>query len=94
MWTILESKLACKQLDKCPKHILVEFEAWKQVVKLAGPEALRKILGYRDHALKGNWRGARSSYLNIQWRVIYTVERQNITVKILEVNAHDYRKKN
>jgi addiction module RelE/StbE family toxin len=93
MWTVLESKKVVKQLDKCPKEIIREFEAWKQVVELSGPIALRRIGGFRDHALKGQWQGARSSYLNIQWRVIYVVIENLVQVRILEVTPHDYRKK-
>jgi addiction module RelE/StbE family toxin len=90
MWTVLENRTAKKQLKKCPKHILREYEAWKTVVELSGPASLRKITGYRDHALKGEWQGARSSYLNIQWRVIYYVDKNQITVNVLEINPHDY----
>jgi hypothetical protein len=32
------------------------------------------IPGYRDHALKGEWKGARSSYLTQKWRVLYVVD--------------------
>ena len=93
MWVVLESTKADKQLRKCPKEILEQYEAWKKVIELSGPHALRSITGYRDHALKGQWAGARSSYLNIQWRVIYLVEVNLVQVKVLEVNPHDYRKK-
>ena len=90
MWTVLESKIAKKQIKKCPKHILFEYEAWKTIIELSGPDSLRKMTGYRDHHLKGDWKGARSSYLNIQWRVIYFVDKKQVTVNVLEVNAHDY----
>jgi addiction module RelE/StbE family toxin len=93
MWAILESKKVRKQLDKCPKEILRQYEAWKKVVELSGPTSLRAIPGFKDHALKGQWAGARSSYLNIQWRVIYLVEDRFIQIKVLEVTPHDYRKK-
>jgi len=92
MWQVLESKAIAKQLDRCPKEILKEYEAWRSVVAFSGPHALRAISGYRDHALKGVWKGARSSYLNIKWRVIYMVLDREIQVKVLEVTAHDYRK--
>jgi|688.fasta_scaffold1530830_1 addiction module RelE/StbE family toxin len=93
MWTVLESKSVRKQLDKCPKEIIKQYEAWKKVVELSGPQALRAIPGFRDHALKGEWVGARSSSLNVQWRVIYLIENRTIQIKVLEITAHDYRKK-
>lgn len=78
-------------MKKVPKNILREYEAWKTVIELSGPSALRNIPGYRDHALKGQWAGARSSYLNLQWRVIYVSEGPDIKIYVLEVNPHDYR---
>ena len=59
-------------------------------MELSGPIAVRKIPGYRDHALKGEWKGARSSYLSHQWRVIYFLDKEQIVVHVLEVNPHDY----
>ena len=94
MWLILESRKALKQLEKCPKHIRKEYETWKKVIEFSGPQALHSIPGYRDHALKGEWKGARSASLNYSWRVIYFIDKERIEVKILEVTAHDYRKKN
>ena len=44
--------------------------------------------------IKGNWRSARSSYLNYQWRIIYFIDKKEYKIFVLEVNSHDYRKKN
>ena len=93
MWAILEARNVQKRLKKCPQEIRKEYETWKKVVELTGPKALRGIPGYRDHALKGEWEGARSSYLNIKWRVIYVVIENLVQVRVLEVTPHDYRKK-
>lgn len=91
MWTVYESHKVIKQLDRSPKEILKQYEAWKKVIELSGPHTLRNIPGYRDHVLKGEWSGARSSSLNIQWRVIYVIVEEMVQVKVLEVNPHDYR---
>ena len=93
MWAILEAKGVRKRLKKCPQEIRKEYEAWKKVVELTGPQALSRISGYRDHALKGEWAGARSSCLNIKWRVIYVVIQNLVQVRVLEVTPHDHRKK-
>ena len=90
MWEVLESKLCRKQMKKCPKEILQQYQAWVDVVSTSGPSALRQILGYRDHALKGEWKGARSSYLSLQWRVLYVIERKELHILVLEVNPHEY----
>lgn len=53
----------------------------------------RRINGYWDHALKGEWKGARSSSLNEQWRVIYVVKGSLVRIMVLKVTPHDYRRK-
>lgn len=93
MWHIFESKATLKELRRAPKELLESYEAWKNVVLLSGPSGLRNINGYRDHALSGEWDGARSSSLNRQWRVIYLVQSEEIQVMVLRVTAHDYRRK-
>jgi addiction module RelE/StbE family toxin len=50
------------------------------------------IAGFRDEALKGKWRGYRSSRLNEQYRVIYTVNKNEIYVMVEEITPHDYRR--
>jgi toxin HigB-1 len=94
MWAIFEGRKALKQLKKCPHNIKKEYETWKKVIEFSSPQALRAISGYRDHALKGQWSGARSSALGYNWRVIYFIDKKRIEVKVLEVTPHDYRKKN
>ena len=94
MWVVLESKVALKKLAKSPKNVRQEYEAWKKVIELSGPSSVRMISGYKDHALKGQWQGARSSSLDYLWRVIYAVVENLIQVRVLEVTPHDYRKKN
>lgn len=59
-------------------------------MELSGPNALRRIPSFRDHALKGEWKGARSSYLSKKWHVLYVVERDVLEVLVLEVNPHEY----
>ena len=51
------------------------------------------IRGFNDEALSGNWRGFRSSRLNQQYRVIYSVENGEMLVQVLEVTPYDYRRR-
>lgn len=92
MWTVQLTKIAAKELDKAPHEIQVAFEAWRQIIESSGPDGLRLINGYWDHALKGEWSGARASSLNKAWRVIYTVQKSVVTVTVLRVSHHDYRR--
>lgn len=93
MWAIEISKSADKVLKKAPLEIRNAFDAWKNLAQMSGVQGLKMINGYRDHALKGDWEGARSSSLNYQWRVIYYVSETEIKIFVLEVTPHDYRRK-
>lgn len=93
MWEIYEHRKAVKQLQSVPTEVLKRYEKWKDIVFITGPEGLKLIKGFHDEALKGEWKGFRSSRLNIQYRVIYKIDRDEIMVQVIELTAHDYRKK-
>lgn len=93
MWRVLEHRRASRQLDRLPGEILKRYEKWKDVVVMSGPAGLRLIKGFHDEALAGAWKGCRSSRLSLKYRVIYQVVKDQVLVQILDVAAHDYRKK-
>ena len=93
MWEIYEHRRARKALDALPADILKRYEKWKDIVRISGPSRLREIKGLRDEALRGDWRGHRSSRLNQQYRVIYRIDRDQVFVEVVDVTAHDYRRK-
>ena len=93
MWEILEHRRTWKQLDRLPLDVLKRYEKWKDIVRLSGPVGLRQIKGLNDQALRGEWRGHRSSRLSRQYRVIYRIERDRLLIEVVSVTAHDYRKK-
>ena len=92
MFKIEITKTARKELKKAPVEIVDSFEMWVNNVEKMGPHGLLLINGYRDHALQGEWDGARASYLNKQWRVVYWVAGDSITVTVVRGSAHDYRR--
>jgi addiction module RelE/StbE family toxin len=93
MYKVDTSKAADKALKKAPIEIRDYFDAWKNIIQMQGVAGLKAINGYRDHPLKGEWEGARSSSLNDQWRVIYIVMEKEVKVFVFEVTPHDYRRK-
>ena len=93
MWEIYEHRKAVKQLQSVPTEVLKRYEKWKDIVFITGPEGLKLIKGFHDEALKGEWKGYRSSRLNIQYRVIYKIIRDEVLVQVIELTPHDYRKK-
>ena len=93
MWEIYEHRMAVKQLETLPVGVLKRYEKWKDIVLISGPDGLKHIRGFRDEALRGEWKGHRSSRLNIQYRVIYKIEKDLVLVQVVNVTPHDYRRK-
>ena len=93
MWIIYEHKKVLKSLKTAPVEILKKYEKWKDIVAISGPQGLKKIKGLHDEALSGEWKGYRSSRLNIQYRVIYRVEGEKVLVQVENVTPHDYKRK-
>ncbi len=94
MWRIEEHRIVDKQLSsgRVPIEILKRYEKWKDIAMLTGPMGLRAVKGFRDETLSGDWKGYRSSRLNEQWRVIYSVVADVLLVRVVRVTPHDYRR--
>jgi len=90
MWHIQEHKNINKACNKLPGHIVEKYELWKSIVFRHGPEKLKEFPGFHDEALKGQRKGQRSSRLSLQYRVIYSVERDVVTIYVLEITPHHY----
>jgi addiction module RelE/StbE family toxin len=90
MWEIYEHRRVPRELKRLSRDVLERYEKWKDIVMISGPEGLRCIRGFNDEALRGEWKGYRSSRLNRQYRVIYKIERQQVLVKVVKVTPHDY----
>ena len=85
MWSLFEKKGIQKILKRAPSEVVKSYEAWKRILELQGPSGLKLIKGFHDEALKGEWKGFRSSRLNKQWRVIYKVEIDYLEIFIIEI---------
>lgn len=93
MWSIYEHRRVAKSLSSAPVEVQKRYEKWKDIVYISGPQGLRQIKGFNDESLSGKWKGHRSSRLNLQYRVIYKVERDKVLVQVENVTPHDYRRK-
>ena len=91
-FVVFLNRKASKDLKKVPRHILVLFDLWVEIIETEGFTSMQKIKGYRDHSLKGERKGQRSSSLSRSWRIIYCIDQNTniLTVEVLEVNHHDY----
>ena len=90
MWQIQEHRDIQKICRKLPSQVDKKYELWKDIVSRHGPEKLREFSGFRDESLAGELAGQRSSRLSLQYRVIYTIERDVITVFVLAITPHKY----
>ncbi len=90
MWQILEHREITKVCRKLPETVTKKYELWKDIIYRHGPDKLKEFPGFHDEKLKGERSGQRSSRLSLQYRVIYTVERDIVTVFVLEITPHDY----
>ena len=93
MWEVYEHRRVVRRLSRLPQEILKRYEKWKDIVEVSGPPGLREIKGFHDEALRGEWKGHRSSRLGLQYRVIYKIEANQLRVLVLEMTSHDYRSK-
>jgi len=90
MWRIQEHRDIEKTCRKLPKAIVKRYELWKDIIFRHGPEKLREFPGFHDEKLKGKRAGQRASRLGLQYRVIYAIERNIVTVFVLEITLHHY----
>ena len=90
MWEVFEHRRVARSLAAAPVEVQKRYEKWKDIVAISGPQGLRLIRGFNDEALSGKWKGFRSSRLNIQYRVIYRVQKEQVLVVVEKVTPHDY----
>ena len=72
---------------------VLKHEIWKDIVRVSGPPGLRLIKGFHDEALRGEWKGYRSSRLGMQFRVIYKLKAKEQAALVVNITAHDYQRK-
>ncbi len=93
VWEVHEHHRLVHRAQHLPVEILKRYEKWKDIVELSGPAGLRLIKGFHDEALRGKWKGHRSSRLGLQYRVLYRIDGQEVLVEVIDTTAHDYRRK-
>jgi mRNA-degrading endonuclease RelE of RelBE toxin-antitoxin system len=91
MWAIVEEREAAKALDKLPRNVGEKYTLWSAIVRHSGPHGLRAIKSFHDEKLRGKLGHLRSSRLSEQWRVLYRVEAEMVTVYVERLSPHDYR---
>lgn len=93
MWEVELNKDVKKGLKKLPPAVRNALTVWINIARIEGPAGLRSARGFNDEALKGEWKGYRSCRLSKQYRVIYQVYKDLVRIVVVDVTAHDYRRK-
>jgi mRNA-degrading endonuclease YafQ of YafQ-DinJ toxin-antitoxin module len=93
MWKVFETKRAKKAIDQLPPLLSEKYALFKQIVIASSPSGLKQYPGFKDHSLSGEWDGHRASRLDYKFRVIYRPDFETIQVDVIDVTAHDYRRK-
>jgi mRNA-degrading endonuclease RelE of RelBE toxin-antitoxin system len=91
VWEILEEREAQKAVDKLPPKVAEKYAFWAAVVRQSGPQGLRLINSFHDEKLTGKLAHLRSSRLSLQYRVVYSADRDTVTVRVVRITPHDYR---
>ena len=72
----------------------IVIQKWAELVRDRGPAVLTERPGmWADHPLYGEWRGHRASSFSHSGRIIYKIEEQVVTVAVVRITTHDYRRK-
>jgi len=90
MWQIREDRKLKQVVEQLPLQVVKKYELWKSIVFRHGPDKLREFPGVHDEKLKGDHDGQRSSRLNIQYRVIYMIEKEIVSVDVIDRKPHKY----
>ncbi len=90
MWHIFEHKDIAKQCKKVPPQVLSKYELWKNLVFRHGPDILKEFPGFNDEKLKGKRKDQRSSRLSLKYRVVYSINDEEIFIYVLEITPHKY----
>ncbi len=88
-----EHRKVPKQLSALPVDILKRYEKWKDIAGISGSSGLKLIKVFHDEAIRGEWKGHRSSRLSNKCRIIYRIIEQEILVQVINITPHDYRRK-
>lgn len=92
MWKIQYHRQAVKQIKKLPPQVLEKLDVWVEVATLEGINGLKEFPAFNDEALSGVWKGYRSSRLNLQYRVIYSSDKDILRILVVDVTAHDCKR--
>lgn len=93
-WKVTWGPKVQKQIFKLPSYVVGSFYDWVKAVEFDGMENVKKLSGYHDEKLKGEWEGFRSVRLTKVYRVFYCELKKEefYIVRVVKVSRHEYKK--
>ena len=93
-WKVYWNQKVQKQVLHLPHHIIGSFYDWVRAVEFEGIEEVRRLPGYHDEKLKGEWEGFRSVRLTKAYRVFYYEFKNGefFIAQVVKVSKHEYQK--
>ena len=64
-------------------------ELKKAVETLVVQDSQRLMTKYKDHALKGQWKGYRELHIEGNWLLIYKINNEAIILTLVRTGSHD-----
>ncbi|OUR99699.1 hypothetical protein A9Q84_01350 [Halobacteriovorax marinus] len=99
MWKVTYTKQVEKEISrlilnkKLTEYDLEIIDFWISIIEEKGPEELDNYKIFKDHKLRNEWEGFRSSSFSISGRIIYKLHKKKILIKIIKVTTnHNYKR--
>jgi toxin HigB-1 len=92
-WKVFWGLKVQKQIIKLPGYVIGSFYDWVKAVELEGMEKVRRLPGYHDEKLSGEWEGFRSIRLTKAYRVFYFEFKKGefFIAQVVKVSKHEYK---
>ena len=86
MYTIIFTHTYKKDIKLCRKKNLPEDELNKVITILSNGKELPAK--YRDHALKGNYKGFRECHIRPNWLLVYLKDKEKLILTLIRTGSH------
>lgn len=93
MVEVVLSGQARKDLARVPSYIAEKARLWIEEVREDGLLHTQRNAKWKDESKRGKLKVVRAIWLSREYRLFYEVQTgTSVTVTIVEVNRHDYKK--
>ncbi len=84
---IIKHSMKFKKNYKLARKRGLDVSALKEIITKLG-NGVPLDAKYKDHALKGNWKGFRECHIQPDWLLIYLIEDDILTLTLVDTGTH------